>query len=53
MLLVDARQAELCNRCGALGGVDGPVVHNPSSDPLQVAECSRCGSILDIGTRDW
>lgn len=46
-------QQPVCKRCGAPAGVDDVVTSGRQSDPLQITECARCGSILDVGTHQW
>ena len=41
-----------CRRCGAAAG-DDVVVRHAESDPLQVSECARCGSIIGVGGHRW
>ena len=49
-----AEQAGIvCKRCGVETGTDDVGVFHSESDPLQVSECPRCGSILGIGGHRW
>ena len=48
-----ADETPRCKLCNASVGASDVVVNHPSSDPLVVSECPRCGSIVSIGGHDW